>query len=477
MGTRWRWVRHPLALMGLALVLGLALRTYHYARNPSMWHDEAALVINLLERQPLDIWGPLRHHEAAPPLFLIAEIVVVQTLGDGTYALRLLPFLASCTSLLLLALLANRLLEPGPAVWAVLLFACSNHLLWHSCEAKPYSMDVFSATVLWTIYCLFPQRWLAGQVMVLVLLAPVVIWLSFPGCFLYGGLLVALLPRIWRRRQVGHWCAYGVLVVVVAVAFLALVFGPIRAQRCPEMTSCWIRLFVPWDEPWRIPAWLVFSTLEVGRYGFDPLGQCLMPLAFLGGLYWWRRWRRELVAALVIPIVLALVASGLHAYPFGGARVMVYAAPALALLIAAGVPVAWEWLRVRPRWRPGLAILIALLLAPVAESAYRVVQPWPRPECDRAAAYVLAQRQPGDAVAANHWEYEYYFRCLGADFQPVDQQRDSLERLWVVLTGMTPETEARWREEVTSNAWTLARQQAFFQTSVYLLCRGTPSVD
>ncbi len=77
---------------GLVL-LGLALRLFHYLRNPSVWHDEAALVLNVLGKSFRELLGPLWFSEAAPPLFLWIEKVVTHTLGDGTYALRLVPFL------------------------------------------------------------------------------------------------------------------------------------------------------------------------------------------------------------------------------------------------------------------------------------------------------------------------------------------------------------------------------------------------
>src|SRR5207237_8992991 len=95
--TRRLWM-----LTGLVLALGLGLRVYHYARNPSMWHDEAALVLNVLSKGFDELLGPLLFTEAAPPLFLWLERAVALTLVDGTYALRLVPFLASCAALLLL---------------------------------------------------------------------------------------------------------------------------------------------------------------------------------------------------------------------------------------------------------------------------------------------------------------------------------------------------------------------------------------
>ncbi len=185
----------------LLVALGLGLRLYHYLRNPSVWHDEAAVLVNVLERNFRELLGPLRFAEAAPPLFLWMERASALLFGESTYALRLLPFLASCGSLLLLAWLAHRLLSPRAVPWAVLLFACSEMLLWHACEAKPYALDVFAAAGLLALFVATREWPLGRQLLVYLPVAPLVIFLSYPGCFLCGGLLLALLPAVYRAGR------------------------------------------------------------------------------------------------------------------------------------------------------------------------------------------------------------------------------------------------------------------------------------
>src|SRR5438045_5567747 len=134
------WARMRISWTGAVLVVGLGLRLYHYLRDPSMWHDEAALVLNVLDKGFVDLLGRLSFAEAAPPLFLWIERAVTLILGDSTYALRLLPLLASCATLVVILPVARRILEPAAVPWALLLVACSDHILWHSCEAKPYAV-------------------------------------------------------------------------------------------------------------------------------------------------------------------------------------------------------------------------------------------------------------------------------------------------------------------------------------------------
>src|SRR5687768_1145043 len=101
------------------VALGLLLRLYHYLRVPSMWHDEALLVVNVLGKDFQELLGPLFLGEAAPPLFLWLERAVALALGDSLLALRAPPLLASCAALLLAAWAARRILPAAAQPWAV----------------------------------------------------------------------------------------------------------------------------------------------------------------------------------------------------------------------------------------------------------------------------------------------------------------------------------------------------------------------
>jgi hypothetical protein len=471
-GTENRWLR-AVPWTACLVALGLWLRCYHYLRDPSMWHDEAALVINVLNKSWAGLFGPLFFAEAAPPLFLVVEKAVTWVLDDSTFALRLVPFLASCAALVLLVPVARRLLDARAAPWAILLFACSDQLLWHACEAKPYAVEVLGAVTLLAVYA-FTNTWpLPRRLFLFSLLAPPLIWLAYPGCFLCGGLLVALLPEVWRARRRADWLAYGALTLAVFGAFTALALGPVHAQRCAEMTHLWDDEFPPWDRPLKVPLWAISSTFEVGRYCCRPTGQVLTAVALVGAWVLWRRGRQPLVALLALPVGLALVASLLGAYPYGGSRVLVYAAPAVVLLVGAGVP--WVLDRLRQAWRFAPLALLGLLLAPVALCGYRLVQPWDRADCYGASAYVLAHRLPADAVAVNHWEYLYYFRGLGPALTPIaDLPRRPHDRVWLVLSGATRQHRLALARRIPPGNWRTVEQREFDRTTVLLLRRPSP---
>ncbi len=460
--------RNRVILIAL-LTLGLVLRTYHYLRAPSMWHDEAAVALNVLSKSYGELLGPLTFHEAAPPLFLWMEKAVVAVFGDGVYSLRLPPFLASCASLFLLAWAAGRLLEVRAIPWAVFLFAVSEQLSWHACEAKPYAFDVLAATILLLIYAAqVGAVW--RRLILFTLAAPILIFLSYPAVFLYGGVLAALAPGVWREKQPAGFAAYGLLAVTVACSFLLLLVGPVHAQHDSDIVSCWTNAFPDWQHPWTVPGWTLFSSFDIFRYCCKPLGQILVPLTVLGSVVLWRRGQRAMVALLIVPVLLALEASFAHRYPYGGARVLVYAAPGLMLLIAASTPAAWDWLRQRHRLAP--AALALLFLPPLLAAGRAAIFSWPRADTAGAAAYVLAHRQMTDPVEGNDWTHQYYFRRLGPAFRPAAITETAAGRCWIVYTEERPAAE-RLPAAMSHGpvGWTAVDRHEFEFTTVLLLER------
>jgi hypothetical protein len=469
-----------LRLLRAILVFGLALRLYHYLRNPSMWHDEAALVLNVLRKSFGDLLGPLFFSEASPPLFLWLEKAVVELLGDSTYALRLVPFLAGCISLVGMSVVARRLLCPAAGVWVTLLFACSDRLLWHGCEAKPYAVDVLVATGL--LYALARTRsWsLNRRLLLFAAVSPFAIFLSYPGCFLLGGLALSLVPALIRCGRAATWALFGVFALSVGASFLFLVLGPVHAQRDPTILRCWHDMFPSWDEPWTAPCWLALRLPEILRYAYEPMGNLLTIVAVTGAFALWRRGQRQLVAFLVFPVMLTCVAALLKQYPIGATRVMVFAAPAVLFLIGAGLPVAFE--NVRRLGSVPVLVLAILVLFPVGQSVYRIVWPWERVSSSAAAAFVKARRSPHEMVVGTLWEHDYYFRELESEYCFLDANTHPWmghgtakkpvlpRRLWLLAAGKTRDERLGFLAELqASGAWQVRSETAFAATTVYYL--------
>jgi hypothetical protein len=430
----WRWA---------AVAVGIVIRLVHVLRDPPLWHDEAALVLNAVYLDLSECFGTLLHHEAAPPLFVGMERLTLLALGDSERALRAPVLFIGCLSLVVFALLARRVLPSWPAALAVALFAGSDRLIWHATEAKPYAVDALVAALFAWGYVRMRDWPLRSQCLVWLVVLPVAEWLSFPACFVAGGLLLALLPTAiranWRDR-----IAFGSLGIAVVGSFVALALGPAKAQQDGAMTGSWVGHFADWSHPAGVPVWATVSTIEVLRYALMPLGQVLAAVAIVGAV---RTARRDtaLLTVLLTPLGLALLAALLGKYPYGGARVCVFAAPALILLVAEGTPVCWGWLR-QWSWVATVPLVVALAL-PVAHSAYRVVVPWPRADFREAVEYVESQFRAGDLIASDHWEVLYYTRGReGRVCQPNEIGERRPARVWVLTGTDAGVGEVRFRQ-------------------------------
>jgi uncharacterized membrane protein len=473
-------IRHSSFLTTLSATLGLLLRAYHYGRNPSMWHDEAATSVNVLHKSFAGLFGHLDYSATGPSLLLCIQKYGVLLLGDSTYSLRLISFLASCAALLLMVKLARALFDPPGAFCATLLAACSDRLLWHASEARHYSSDFLIAVVLLLLFVKTADWPLMRRLALFALCAPFAILLSYPGVFLCGGLLLAVLPEVRKDGRAAAWAGWLLLGAVVTASFAFFYFYTIKAQRSAEMDAIWLKEFPDLRKPWKLPFWALSATVSIVDYYVRPYaGGILTATAVVGAVIFWREKRRGLLILIAAPMVFAMLAALVKSYPYTGARTMVYCLPGLTLLIAAGMPPGFRWLTTRLPALPA-RILVCLFLFPIAAEValalYTVAVPWKRADSAGASAFVLAHRQPGDFITANHWEFEYYFRNLGPVFSP-DLESSSTcaaagqHRLWLVLEAATPEERTRLSNAVISQGWHVDDEHEFQNASVFLLSR------
>jgi len=465
--------------MALIVVCGFAVRLVQALLLPSVWHDEAVVLLSAIHLSFGQLFGPLIHHEAAPPLFMVIERAVYLTLGDSVFAFRLLPLLASCLSVLLMVNISWKLLPRWGAVIAVGLFSFSDRLIAHGVEAKPYALDVLIATATIAFF-LHAESWtLRRRCLTVLPVFPVMLWLSFPACFVLGGWFLSQTPALLRSRSHGDWLSALALAGVVAVSFIVLVTGPIAAQRDASMESCWTGGFPDWSRPWMVPIWSVISTLNILGYCISPQGWELMPLAIVGTIVLRRSARPGLLTVLLAPLVLVYIAALLNKYPYCGQRVMVFMMPAACLVVAAGSLPAIVWFKQRRPWAN--VIVVMALAMPLFGSIHRLIVPWDHPDHASAVAIVRTQRQPDDLIGFNHWEGEYYFRSHRSSWLlPGDSLPKGPLRMWysaaaqdknvreTVIRAVPPVWQAQQRWEFQGVTLLLLTTEAADATASYI---------
>ncbi len=335
--------RREVAPHAALLALGAALRGWQFSAGASQWVDELALSRGILDLSwKALLTGPLPFAQVAPPGFVLLEKAAAATLGTSDYALRLAPFASSLAALWLFYRLALRLLAgPGAVSLALALFAVQPALVLYAAQVKPYAVDlaVGLALTLLAAGLVGDRNGPAARRAILAgLAAAPAVFFSHAAALVLAGLSAALaLATVTRRaRFAGAAIAAGLWLLCAGIAAAAA-----RRAMAPAvggyLAHIWAPAFGPsphslsGDARWLARA--VGGELDGGGLGY-PWMPLYAVLAALGVAALWRR-RPALAPLVVAPAGVALAAADLHLYPFAG-RLVLFVAPALILLIAAG---------------------------------------------------------------------------------------------------------------------------------------------
>jgi hypothetical protein len=338
--STWTW---------LFVAVGVLLRIAEYAGNREIYIDEASLLRNLVGRPIFDFVTPLTENQLAPPGFLVIERAMVRLPLGAVWAARLVPLLCGVASIFLMRSLARRFVSARAVPIAMGLFALNVWMLYYTTEIKQYSSDI-CLTIVALLLASAPADLSRRRRFILGVFGVVGVWFSHPlalvlavvGTYLAGA---ALVRRQWRTVATyagwsSLWALSFVLCYKVSHQILTkdrfiwnwwdFAFLPIPPRSYADLE----RLFWQVLNIFNNPAWLV-TPLGV-------LGSAFVALALyvIGAVSLGRRWRGGLYL-LIGPLLLTLIASALHQYPFHG-RLLLFLVPAIQLLVAEGV-VAAAW--------------------------------------------------------------------------------------------------------------------------------------
>lgn len=385
------------AIANGVLIAGVVFRVGQYLADRCFWIDECFLALNIVRSDFADLHKPLGLNQASPILFLYLQRGAIALFGPGEMSLRLVPLAASCLSLFLFRRLAALILSPPMVCFALALIACSDPLIYYATEAKQYTIDVVVCVGL--LYMGVKQLhneatwWTAAAFACVGALA---IMASFPALFVLAGVglgywCVAPRKRFWQSAMIAAtW--------LEAFLLCYFVFYRYTVQNS-FLSDYWRGAFAPFppcsgsDLAWYSQRFVSFLDM----LGW-PFYLFIIPsvLTLLGVATIWRR-SLSVSLMLLVPFVVALVASICHAYPFDG-RTVLYLLPPIALALAAGL----DWIAGIWGNKTGTVVLVVLMLLAVApeawEATYRLATPRHRCEVRRLANLVRSNCRQGDLV-------------------------------------------------------------------------------
>jgi Dolichyl-phosphate-mannose-protein mannosyltransferase len=430
----------PATLVALAVLAGLT-RIAVYVADHSLTTDEAFIALNVERRSAARLTGELDWNQAAPLAFLEIQNGVTDVFGSSEYALRVAPFVASLVAVALFTRLAIIVLEHSAALLAVFVFTGIALVTSYAAVAKPYSFDVLITLVLYlsTLGVLRDEKW--SSIAALTMMGAIAPLFSYASAFVIAAsatvlLIDALVSR--RRRNL-------ITVFIIAGTWLTLllIFYVLHGSTMSHIRRSLTQETLTSLGSLRDAAGSLRQVLGVSpdsnNLGYESgLGvtfataaaACAALFIILGALRLVRsQW--QVGALLLLPGIYALCASAAGWYPLLP-RAMLFLAPTLAIMIAAGVRVLLRRSKSLAAQAMVIGMFAILIVAEVAStvSGMAVVR---RDEGMKPVMNMLADQQEDDDTVyldfASQYAFAHYLQCQCAGSKVAQATR---EQLWDV---------------------------------------------
>jgi hypothetical protein len=402
--------------------LGIILRLRKYFSNRSLWTDEAAIALNIINRSFNELLQPLDYGQTAPIGFVFIEKILVNLLGNSEYVLRLYPLLCGIISIFLFYKIVKHFNNSKAILIALVLFTISNKLIYYSSEVKQYSSDVF-ITLLLYILLIYAEsdRLTLWRGFLLGIIGAAAIWFSHAAVFILAGMGSSILLFYLIRKDRSCIIKLSLIFLTWILSFSVLYFVNLNnSLQNTEALIFFEKGFAPFP-PVRISQlrWYFMKFFEVFE---NPAGLHLSGIAafmFILGLISFFKNKRNVFFPLTLPVPFLLLASILHKYPFQG-RLLLFIVPIMIIFIAEGA----EQIRVKLNnsssviWLTMVAVLFSW---PLYDAASYLKHPygrsaWGLEEIKPVLEYTKQRYQHGDILYVYYGGYrpfKYYYEKYG----------------------------------------------------------------
>jgi hypothetical protein len=397
----------------LIITAGLVLRLIYYFYNRPLWGDEAAIAVNIIEKDFLALAKPpLLYDQQAPLLFLYAlKLCTVFSKNFSEQSLRFFPLVCGLLANILFWPLAKKILPKLWALIAVICFSFGSFLIYYSAEVKQYQTEVLANILAYLLYFEFNNKQALAKRILWGLSGGLLLWLSHSVLFTLATLAcISLYTELSQRK----WSELKMQLIVCTFWFISFIinytFIISHGAHIEWLTEFWRnkQAFIPFpprnlsDILWFPLSFMSIISMPLGmKWEFLSFGFKLnaIPLLFfcIGSIILFIQ-NKELFLILLMPLILLLIASSVGKYPFSGRLVLFYT-PVIILVIVNGIRFLFGG---TVKYTAGGAFLLPLLiLIPIVYNSLKLlIHPVreQRSYLREALLYVAANKQPGDII-------------------------------------------------------------------------------
>jgi hypothetical protein len=412
-----------------ALVLiAVLLRVSQYLANRSLWFDEAALALNVLNRGFVSLTGELDFNQGAPIGFLFVEKLLTTLVGSSEYALRLFPLVCSLASIYLFVRLARKLLSDYALLIALFLFTTASGLIYYASEVKQYSSDVAATLFLTLVAAAVLEGRICCRLNVAAALsAMLVIAFSYAAAFVALAVVGVFSVCAVRDRRSGTWKRFLPVLItwgLGGVVVFAASFHQLRYLRSsldfPAFSlasgSHALNQFAT-----GIGESLGFSAAP--GWGASLLLKIALVASLVGVVSLFRR-RPEMCLILILPACFTYLAYLAKLYPLFP-RTTLFVVPGEVIVLAEGIVAIARPLPRVAATCVGAALVAMLCVVPATSAAYHLLVPRHHEELRTVLGKVQKSARPGDTIYLEHdaqYAFLYYLQCDCLDLSTPGQR-------------------------------------------------------
>ncbi|MBP7163827.1 MAG: glycosyltransferase family 39 protein [Candidatus Omnitrophica bacterium] len=413
-----RGSQDPITKRRWALVLmmaGVGLRLAYFFQNPPLWLDEINVTLPALH-VPFRAFlsGGFAHSTVPikPALFNIILKASLTFFGNAEWSARLWPLAAGCVSVPLFYAVASRYLNRAGALLALNFFVFSPSLILFSAEVNTYASDILTALMIYGIFAFLDDHGYRKDPIYLFgwvgMLAP---WLSYSALFIWIPAAILAGFRLFIKKDRAGLFRFWVMALWWLGSVLRLVqYYVIPTLGSQSFTGDRIMHF---PHVHGIPG-LIELAGSLGQVFFSQTlrmmpGPWLAVFALWGGLYVYQKHASKGLL-LILPFLLFMAAVGLRMYP-SFPRSLLFLAPALYMMLAAGIMAAAE--KIRERKALAAVLLTMLVVAyPLWQSLSLLSRPAVKEDNRGAVRTLLSLYEPGDQIVLSEYGLQIYMYYL-----------------------------------------------------------------
>lgn len=311
------------------IIFGIYLRSVALFQANSIFLDEGLLIINFHEKHYWQMFLPLEHLQAAPPVFLILAKFIYQIFGINEVMLRFLPYIAGNFALIMFYFLAKKIFKTYLAAsTALFMFAVNPQVIWMGAYLKPYISDVMCLIIALLIaFNIDLEKITKKQVYILGLSAALGIWCSYTMLFVVAGLSFVYMCKVYLSNDQKLKQLFKIYIIPLVISFLVYF----------SVNLFWVYINPQFHNFWSsnysfaIKSIADYKALMAFLFQYSDL-KILTPLFILGAFIWFKECRFKFFL-LISPLAACFAASYFNIYPFAQ-RLVLFIIPIMIVLAA-----------------------------------------------------------------------------------------------------------------------------------------------